>query len=264
MSLLIQWPRSQTSSHPNGNLDLRKVVLGRRHVLSVVFPSSESLTTQIHSSETPVHTPPASMGGNTLPRPTRQTPIPGSRYGFHLPSPTADSTTSRGNSTVPSASRSTSMVSSSFQGSVPPPHETTLQLLCPGVALSLPCPRAEHLQLPSLYRLHPCLSGPRKSYNESKTVNLVHCPELSLSMTSMLSCDHKVFPLPRRHHMLIMQTKMVSPSIVMIAMAPPLTAPLLMKLTLMRYLLTRMKGWLKRHCTLSRTKRVWYCGHGES
>jgi len=123
MSLLIQWPRSQTSSHPNGNLNLRKVVLGRRHVLSVVFPSSDSLTTQIHSSETPVHTPPASMGGNTLPRPTRQTPISGSRYGFHLHSPAADSTTSHGNSTVPSASRSTSTVSSSFQGSVPPPSQ---------------------------------------------------------------------------------------------------------------------------------------------
>ena len=37
-SLLIQWPRFQTSSHPNENLVLRKVVLGRRHILSVVFP----------------------------------------------------------------------------------------------------------------------------------------------------------------------------------------------------------------------------------
>ena len=37
-SLLIQWPRFQTSSHPNENLILRKVVLGRRHILSVVFP----------------------------------------------------------------------------------------------------------------------------------------------------------------------------------------------------------------------------------
>ena len=129
-----------------------------------------------------------------------------------------------------------------------PVHETALQLLCPGVALSLPCPGEEHPQLPSLYRLHPCLSEPHKLCNEPKTITLVHCPELSLSMTSMLSRGHKIFPLPRRHHMVIVQTKMVSPSTMMIMTIPSLSTPLLMNLTLMRYLLTRMKGWLKRHC----------------
>ena len=65
-----------------------------------------------------MYTPPTEVGGNTL-RPTRQTPIPGSRYGFHLPSPAIDSAASRGNSTLQSSSVST--VSSSLQGSVPPP-----------------------------------------------------------------------------------------------------------------------------------------------
>ncbi|KAI6037193.1 hypothetical protein PISMIDRAFT_14781 [Pisolithus microcarpus 441] len=52
-------------------------------------------------SDAPVHAPTTSVGGNTLPRPTCQVPIPGSRYGFRLPSPAADSATSCGDSTVP-------------------------------------------------------------------------------------------------------------------------------------------------------------------
>ena len=196
------------------------------------------LTAQVHSSETPVYTSPASVGGNTLPQPTLQAPTPGPRYGFHLPSPAADTTTSHANSTVPSVSCSTSIVSSSFQGSVPPRSRDCSAAPVSRVALSLPCPGEEHPQLPSLYQLHPCLSEPHKLCNEPKTITLVHCPELSPSMTSMLSRGHKIFPLPRRHHTVIMQTKTVSPSTMMIVTIPSLSAPLLMNLTLMRYLLT--------------------------
>ncbi|KAI5994391.1 hypothetical protein EDD15DRAFT_2366477 [Pisolithus albus] len=69
-------------------------------------------------SDAPVRAPTASVGGNTLLRPTRQVPIPGSRYGFRLPTPAADSATSCGDSTVPH--RSASAIQSSRQSSTHP------------------------------------------------------------------------------------------------------------------------------------------------
>lgn len=111
----------------------------------------------------------------------------------------------------------------------PPLHETALPLPClRAVALPLLFPGAEHPQLP--YRLHPSLSGPRRWYNEPICLNLVHCPGPFLFMTSMLLPDHEISPFPFHHHTTIMQTKTVSP--------------------LMRYLLTRMTGWLRRHYAL--------------
>ena len=123
MSLSIRWLRYRTSNPPSGRLVLRRVVLGKRRVWSVVLPFLRLTDTQISSLETPAYAPPASVGGDTLPRPTQQTSLPGSRYGFHFPSPVADSASSRGNPTVLSASRSTSTVSSSFQGSAPPSRD---------------------------------------------------------------------------------------------------------------------------------------------
>ena len=124
----------------------------------------------------------------------------------------------------------------------------TLVLLCLELAPLLPSPGAEHPQLPPL---HPCLSGPHKSCSKPTTLNPAHCPELSLSMTSMLRREPKAFPSPRHHHTVIIRTKTVSLSIVVIVVTLPLNAQgalILMELTLMRFLRMRMKESLKWHC----------------
>ncbi|KAI6007103.1 hypothetical protein EDD15DRAFT_2358210 [Pisolithus albus] len=77
----------------------------KARLILVVLPFSDSLTSQI-PSDAPVHAPTASV------------PIPGSRYGFRLPTPTADSATSCGDSTVPH--RSVSAIQSSHQSSTHP------------------------------------------------------------------------------------------------------------------------------------------------
>ncbi|KAI5994996.1 hypothetical protein EDD15DRAFT_2365894 [Pisolithus albus] len=129
----------------------------KAHLILVVLPFSDSLTSQI-PSDAPVRAPTASIGGNTLLQPTRQVPIPGSRYGFRLPTPAADSATSCGDSTVPH--RSASAIQSSRQSSshlvkapLTPLHVAALQLLRL---------EAEH---PSPCQLHPYLLGPRKLCN---------------------------------------------------------------------------------------------------
>ena len=128
--------------------------------------------------------------------------------------------------------------------------EIALRLLSPEVALSPPCLGTEHPQL--LSTCHPYLSGPCNSSNEPTAINLVNCLELCLSTTSILGRDHKITPFLHRHHMTIM-TKMAALSIVVIVTTLPLSVqgtPFLVELTLMRYLLTRMKGGLKLHCIL--------------
>ncbi|KAI6006097.1 hypothetical protein EDD15DRAFT_2359232 [Pisolithus albus] len=104
---LPQWK----TCHLNGRAE------EKARLILVVLPFSDSLTSQI-PSDAPVHAPTASIGGNTLLRPTCQVPIPGSRYGFRLPTPTADSATSCGDSTVPH--RSASAIQSSRQSSTHP------------------------------------------------------------------------------------------------------------------------------------------------
>ena len=189
------------------------------------FSLPQTYWPQVHSSETPVYTSPTSVGGNTLPRLTLQAPTPGSRYGFHLPSPAANTATSCANSTVPSVSHSTSTVLSvSWGGSV--------AFMSWGKAPTTPV----------------TISTSSMPLRASQIVQQAQNHQLSPSMTSMLSRGHKIFPLLCCHHTVIMQTKTVSPSTMMIVTIPSLSAPLLMNLTLMRYLLMRMKGWLKQHC----------------
>ena len=138
MSLSIRWLHYRTSNLPSGRLVLRRVVLGKRQVWSVVLSFLRLTDTQISSLEMPAYAPPASVGGDT--RPTQQTSLPGSRYGFHFPSPVADPASPRGNPTVLSASRSTSTVSSSFQGSAPPSRDRSAAPVSWGRAPTTPIP----------------------------------------------------------------------------------------------------------------------------